>query len=186
MILHFFAKFIHAKFRLCAKCYQHHNRFCAKKISYCTLPNLLCNYTDRYYPDGTWEPNLYQFFNRVFNNMDQALPHPFKLDDKNNRIDGTPADESLREAICNTLIHCDWSMMSGVVIERYLDRFVFINPGTMLISVEDFFKGGNSICRNPYLQDMFISMGLGEHLGSGADVIKKGWKDNGWPEPVIC
>jgi hypothetical protein len=55
-------------------------------------------YTDRYYPDGTWEPNLYQFFNRVFNNMDQALPHPFKLDDKNNRIDGTPADESLREA----------------------------------------------------------------------------------------
>ena len=142
-------------------------------------------YTDRYYPDGTWEPNLYQFFNRVFNNMDQALPHPFKLDDKNNRIDGTPADESLREAICNTLIHCDWSMMSGVVIERYLDRFVFINPGTMLISVEDFFKGGNSICRNPYLQDMFISMGLGEHLGSGADVIKKGWKDNGWPEPEL-
>ena len=55
----------------------------------------------------------------------------------------------------------------------------------MLISVEDFFKGGNSICRNPYLQDMFISMGLGEHLGSGADVIKKGWKDNGWPEPEL-
>lgn len=142
-------------------------------------------YTDRYYPDGTWEPNLFQFYNRVYNNLSQALPRPFKLDENNTRIDETPADESLREAICNTLIHCNWSMMSGVVIERYLDRFVFINPGTMLISVEDFFKGGSSICRNPYLQDMFIAIGRGEHLGSGADIIGKGWKDNGWPKPEI-
>mgnify|MGYP007069960002 CR=1 FL=1 len=35
-------------------------------------------------------------------------------------------------------------MMSDVVIERYPDRHVFMNPGTMLVSVEDFFKGGNT------------------------------------------
>ena len=32
---------------------------------------------------------------------------------------------------------------------------------------------------------MFIAIGRGEHLGSGADVIGKGWKENGWPEPEI-
>ena len=142
-------------------------------------------YTDRYYPDGTWVPNLYQFFNRVYNNLAQILPRPFKLNDENVRIDETPADESLREAICNTLIHCNWSMMEGVVIERYKDRLYFSNPGTMLVTVEDFFEGGHSICRNKYLQNMFIAIGRGEHLGSGADVIKKGWNENGWPNPEI-
>ena len=142
-------------------------------------------YTDRYYPDGTCEPNLFQFYNRVYRNLDQDIPHPFKLDANMQRIDETAADEALREAICNTLIHCNWAMMSGVIIERYPDRHVFINPGTMLIPVEDFFQGGKSICRNPYLQDMFIAIGRGEHLGSGADIIEKGWKENGWPEPEL-
>jgi ATP-dependent DNA helicase RecG len=142
-------------------------------------------YTDRYYPDGMWEPNLFQFYNRVYRNMDQAIPHPFKLDADMQRIDETAADESLREAICNCLLHANWGMMSGVVIERYPDRFVFINPGTMLVPVEDFFKGGKSICRNPYLQDMFVAIGRGEHMGSGADIIEKGWKENGWPNPEL-
>ena len=117
--------------------------------------------------------------------MDQAIPHPFKLDADMQRIDETAADESLREAICNCLLHANWGMMSGVVIERYPDRFVFINPGTMLVPVEDFFKGGKSICRNPYLQDMFVAIGRGEHMGSGADIIEKGWKENGWPKPEL-
>nr|MCR4565657.1 HTH domain-containing protein [Bacteroidales bacterium] len=48
-----------------------------------------------------------------------------------------------------------------------------------------FYEGGHSICRNAILQKMFIAIGRGEHLGSGADVIGKGWKENGWPEPEI-
>lgn len=55
----------------------------------------------------------------------------------------------------------------------------------MLIPLESFFEGGHSICRNAILQKMFIAIGRGEHLGSGADVIEKGWKENGWPEPEI-
>ena len=46
-----------------------------KKLS--TNPRV--RYTDRYYPDGTWEPNLFQFYNRVYRNLDQDIPHPFKL-----------------------------------------------------------------------------------------------------------
>ncbi len=32
---------------------------------------------------------------------------------------------------------------------------------------------------------MFIVSGRGERLGSGADVIRQGWLENGWPEPEI-
>ena len=141
-------------------------------------------YTNRIYPDGTWEPNLFQFFKRVYRELAQVLPVPFKLDGID-RVDETPAHESLREAICNTLIHSQYRMMEGIVIERYPDRLYFSNPGTMLIPVETFYEGGHSICRNAILQKMFIAIGRGEHLGSGADVIGKGWKENGWPEPEI-
>lgn len=141
-------------------------------------------YTNRIYPDGTWEPNLFQFFKRVYRELAQVLPIPFKLDGTD-RVDETPAHESLREAICNTLIHSQYRMLEGIVIERYPNRLYFSNPGTMLISVETFYEGGHSICRNSILQKMFIAIGRGEHLGSGADVIGKGWNVNGWPAPEI-
>lgn len=32
---------------------------------------------------------------------------------------------------------------------------------------------------------MFIVFGRGERLGSGADIIRQGWRENGWPEPEI-
>ena len=59
------------------------------------------------------------------------------------------------------------------------------NPGTMLVSLEEYFEGGHSVCRNPLLQKMFIFLGIGEKGGSGADVIVKGWKDNGWEIPSL-
>lgn len=55
----------------------------------------------------------------------------------------------------------------------------------MLVSVEDFFEGGHSICRNTALHKMFEMIGGGERAGSGADTIKKGWADNKWPAPEI-
>ena len=76
-------------------------------------------------------------------------------------------------------------MLEGVVIERYPDHLYFSNPGTMLITVEEFFEGGHSICRNRILQKMFIVFGRGERLGSGADIIRQGWKENKWPEPEL-
>ena len=36
-------------------------------------------YTDRVYPDGTWVPNIFQFYSRVYPKLSQALPTPFKL-----------------------------------------------------------------------------------------------------------
>jgi len=75
--------------------------------------------------------------------------------------------------------------MGNITIDRWMDRFELSNPGTMLVSVEQFYNGKQSVCRNPQLQKMFVLLGIGEKAGSGADVILHGWNDNKWAHPVI-
>ena len=40
-------------------------------------------------------------------------------------------------------------------------------------------------CRTPILQKLFMFLGNGEKAGSGADIIRKGWEDNKWPQPEL-
>ena len=55
----------------------------------------------------------------------------------------------------------------------------------MLVSVEQYFEGGTSVCRNATIQKIFGFIGGGERAGSGADTIAKGWEFNHWPKPRI-
>ena len=141
-------------------------------------------WSDRVYPDGTWEANLFQFYQRVWPKLSAGLPVPFQLEGGMRR-DDTPAHESLREAFVNALIHADYAVPGGVVVERYQDRFVFGNPGTLLVSLEQFRRGGVSECRNKSLQKMFLMIGGGEQAGSGVDKIRSGWRSRHWRAPLI-
>ncbi len=141
-------------------------------------------WTDRIFSDGTWEANLFQFYHRVIPKLYAGLPTPFQLVDGQRR-DYTPAHEGLREAFVNALIHADYSVGGGVVVERFPDRFVFQNPGTLLISQEQYRQGGISECRNPALQQMFLLIGGGEKAGSGVDKIHQGWRFNHWRAPRL-
>lgn len=51
-------------------------------------------WSDRIYPDGTWEVNLFQFYRRVLPKLQASLPTPFRLEDGVRR-DGTLAHEAL-------------------------------------------------------------------------------------------
>lgn len=141
-------------------------------------------WSDRIYPDGTWEANLFQFYSRVWPKLASDLPTPFKLEGAMRR-DVTPAHEALREAFINALIHADYAGAGGVVIERYPDRFVVENPGTLLVSVEQYLAGGVSECRNKSLQQMFLMIGGGERAGSGTDRIRAGWRAQHWRAPRL-
>ena len=145
----------------------------------------LLRWTNRIYPDGTWEANIYQFFTRVLPLLQHALPVPFSLDSNQMRNNTTTAHTALREAFANALIHAAYTVKGNVVVDRYFDRIVLSNPGTMLISMKEYYEGGHSVCRNPIIQKMFVFLGIGEKGGTGADVIAKGWKDNGWSVPVV-
>lgn len=141
-------------------------------------------WSDRIYPDGTWEANLFQFYQRVWPKLAAGLPTPFQLE-AGMRRDETPAHEALREAFVNALIHADYVAPGGVVVERHTDRFVFENPGILLVSLEQFRRGGVSECRNKTLQKMFLMVGGGEQAGSGADKIRTGWRSRHWRAPLI-
>ena len=141
-------------------------------------------WTNRVYPDGTWEANLFQFYMRVYNKLAAALPKPFAL--KNGqRIDESSAHVALREAFINALVHCDYSINSNLVIEQHKDYIKFSNPGSLLIPVAQYYHGGESVCRNKYLQQMFTMMGAAERAGSGADKILQGWKEADYRSPEL-
>jgi predicted HTH transcriptional regulator len=61
-------------------------------------------WTDRLVPDGTWESNLFQFFQRVVQRLSADLKIPFQLDRALYRRDDTIVHEALREAVVNALI----------------------------------------------------------------------------------
>ncbi|MFY9342290.1 MAG: ATP-binding protein [Planctomycetota bacterium] len=157
-------------------------------------PNYLVDYrerldpamrwTDRIHPDGTWEANLFQFYGRVWPKVAHALPVPFRLEGVT-RKDETPAHEALREAFVNAIVHADYAAGGGIVVERFPDRILLANPGNLLVSFEQYLRGGVSECRNPSLQKMFAMIGRGERAGSGVDKIKSGWRSQHWRSPQI-
>ena len=141
-------------------------------------------WTDRICPDGTWEANLFQFYYRIFPKLAAVLPKPFALKD-GMREDETPTHIALREAFINTLVHCDYSVDSNITIELHKDCFIFSNPGTLLLPITKYYQGGNSVCRNKALQNMFMLIGSAEKAGSGADKIIQGWKKANYRNPRI-
>lgn len=141
-------------------------------------------WSDRIFSDGTWEANIFQFYNRVWPKISGLLPQPFQLKD-GQRIDETALHEALREALVNALVHADYSAPGGIVIRKYPDYFVFSNPGNMLITVEQYYRGGISIPRNNSIQTMFLLLGLGEKAGSGSTRIFSAWEGLHWRKPYI-
>ena len=141
-------------------------------------------WSDRVYYDGTWEANLFQFYRRVYNKLSASLPKPFALRD-GVRIEDSPMHVALREAFVNSLIHCDYSVNSNIIVESYRNKYVFSNPGTLLIPLSQYFIGGESKCRNTSLQLMFMQIGNAEKAGSGVDKIVKGWKAANFRYPAI-
>ena len=139
---------------------------------------------NRICPDGNWESNLFQFYSRVLPILQNFLPKPFILEG-NQRKTETPAHVAVREALTNALVHADFTVNASLNVYKYPNKMVFSNPGTMLIPIWQYYKGGESICRNKYLQTMFSFLGSAEKAGSGADKILHGWDTLKWKRPYL-
>lgn len=142
-------------------------------------------WTDRLTGDGTWTANLFQFYQRVLSRLFADLKVPFQLRPDMFRKDETIVHEAIREALVNSLIHADYRGKGGIVIEKHRDRITLSNPGSLLLPVEQLFRGGVSECRNKSLQLMFQQIGGGEKAGSGMDKIRQGWASQKWRLPLI-
>ena len=141
-------------------------------------------WTNRICADGTWEANLFNFYQRVLPRLQSVLPKPFKLEG-NIRKEETPAHIAVREALINLCVHADYTVDASLIVKHNSNAFIFSNPGTMLVSKEQYYSGGESVCRNKSLQKMFSMIGVAEKAGSGTDKILKGWKESNWKAPMI-
>ncbi len=158
------------------------------------LPNFFPDYQERSLngdrwenricPDGNWESNLFQFYRRILPILQGFLPKPFKLSE-NLRQGETPANVAVREAFTNALIHADYSVNANLNVYKYPKYIEFSNPGTLLISIRQYYNGGESVCRNKVLQTMFTLIGSAEKAGSGTDKIMHGWEEQNWRRPYI-
>ena len=142
-------------------------------------------YHDRLTYDGRWENNVYQFMKLVLPKFTFDLPRPFRMEGMK-RVDDTPQHKAVREAFTNAIIHADVFLPGGVLrIDKYDDRLVLRNPGTLRLPIEKIYEGGTSRARNPRIQNMLRMIGYGENLGSGFPMIVSAWKNAGWGEPVL-
>ena len=142
-------------------------------------------YHDRLTYDGRWENNVYQFMKLVLPKFTIDLPRPFRMEGIK-RVDDTPQHKAVREAFTNAIIHADVFLPGGVLrIDKYDDRLVLRNPGTLRLPIEKIYEGGTSRARNPRIQNMLRMIGYGENLGSGFPMIVSAWKDAGWGVPLL-
>ena len=158
------------------------------------LPNFFVDYQekddsshrwiDRVFSDGSWTGNIFDFYRKVYRKLTENLKVGFQLVD-GQRIDDTPAHEAIREALVNTLAHADYTSDSSLLIEKHPDFIGFRNPGLMRVPVKDAIAGGDSLCRNPAVHQMFLNIGLSEKAGSGVPKIYSNCRAQKWQTPNL-
>ena len=162
-------------------------RFDNFRMDYINFCNLIGEerYSDRLTYDGRWENNLYSFFSIILPKMTFDLPRPFRMEGLQ-RVDDTPQHKAVREAFTNAIIHADLMLESGILrIEKHNDKLCFRNPGLLRLPIDKIYSGGNSVARNPRIQNMLRMVGFGENLGSGFPQIIAAWKETNWGEPQL-
>lgn len=142
-------------------------------------------WTFRLTADGRWEPNLFNFYYRVYPRLIDGLEVPFKLDKQAVRLGQTHVHEALREALVNALVHADHQSARPILLIKRTRDFAFQNPGRLRIPLEALYQGGISDPRNPWLQKMFQMLGLGEKAGSGFQKILRAWSEQHWLRPMV-
>ena len=73
----------------------------------------------------------------------------------------------------------------GILVVKKGKEFSISNPGTIRVTKEEFYAGGNSDPRNLNILKMFGFVNVGERAGSGIPNIFRVWREQGWKEPVI-
>ena len=162
-------------------------RFDNFRMDYINFCNLIGEerYSDRLTYDGRWENNLYSFFSIILPKMTFDLPRPFRMEGLQ-RVDDTPQHKAVREAFTNAIIHADLMLEAGILrIEKHDNKLCFRNPGLLRLPIDKIYSGGNSVARNPRIQNMLRMVGFGENLGSGFPQIIAAWKETNWGEPQL-
>ena len=133
--------------------------------------------------EGDWSGNLFDFFYKVTTRIDDDVAVPFMNRRNGVRVDRVDVHDALSEAVANALVHANYYGKRGIVIIKHGKQISISNPGTIRITKEEFYAGGNSDPRNPNLLKIFGFVNVGERAGSGVDKIMTAWEEQYWTKP---
>ena len=74
-------------------------------------------------------------------------------------------------------------IVTGILVVKKGKELSISNPGTIRVTKEEFYAGGNSDPRNPNILKMFGFVNVGERAGSGIDKIMTAWAEQNWKKP---
>lgn len=159
------------------------------------FPNYFLDYQEKAEPgvrwtdrvqsqSGDWSGNVFDFFQKVYRKLTADFKVPFMTEGAY-RVEETPKHLAVREALANCLVNTDFFQAWNVVIEKYPDKIVFANPGTIIPGKKQMLRGGISQPRNKNMLKVFNLIGVGEHAGSGVPDIFKTWKEEKLEEPEV-
>ena len=117
--------------------------------------------------------NVFDFLLIVRDKLSATVKEPFTLDDGSQARLPIKRDleESLREALVNSLMHAYYDTDSPIKITAFPDYYEFKNSGNMRVTVDEFIKGNTSITRNPTIATLLRKIGFSEKAGSGGQKI---------------
>ena len=78
-------------------------------------------------------------------------------------MDRVEVHDALNEAVANALVHSNYYGRRGIVIIKHGKEITISNPGTIRITKEEFYAGGNSDPRNPNASDT-ATVHLSRHI----------------------
>ena len=132
------------------------------------------------------EMNIFQFYRIVDMKLKSIQQESFQLDDQQIRMPFMQFDETIREALANTLAHADYiQAYPSVKVEVFDGWYRFQNPGKMLVSPQQFIIGGDSRPRNEIIMKLFRLMGVSERQGAGGPMIYKSAQERAYRTPEI-
>lgn len=133
--------------------------------------------------EGDWSGNIYDFFCKVRTRIDDEVAVPFSNRRDGYRVDRVDVHDALEEALANALAHANYYGRRGILVIKKGKELSISNPGTIRVTKEEFYAGGNSDPRNPNILKMFGFVNVGERAGSGVDKIMTAWAEQNWKKP---
>ncbi len=123
---------------------------------------------------------------RLLRNIMTDIPQAFALhdDDLYRKDNPTLPRKAIREAVCNTLMHRDYTCSQPVQIRRYSNRIEFANAGYSLKPEEELGLPG-SITRNDKIASVLHEINIAETKGTGIRTMRDLMQEANLTVPLI-
>lgn len=123
---------------------------------------------------------------RIITHIMRDIPQAFSMQPNGIFRKNVPLipDIVIREAVCNAVMHRDYSVGQAVQIVRYSNRIEFLNPGYSL-KPEDQLGLPGSISRNEKIAGILHDLNIAETKGTGIRTMREAMKEANLSVPLF-